>query len=335
MKSGSIPGYEVLTAVQASLETRKLIIGEVGLCRFCRRRTKTRFRTKAHTFPEALGNKWVFSRDECPECNELFGSYETELAASVGPVLTTSGIKGKKNKVRQTGMTGAPVTIRRTRINDQPRLSYQLNLNDRAAGTTLEFYGDRSMQLTVPCSEERFRPRLAYKALAKMGFALLPPEEWQHFEGLRIWLQKLDDREPFRFLEVGLSCVSPGNAPPLVAAALLRRLHAHERRPYMLFLFCAGSLCWQIDLMPDALDDHLGCIPFGVLNIRWRNILSDGAGEDLVFDYGAPASMDWSGPNLVCTPIRSIENGFNDLTGEASIVPKFRRMHPGDHSEEN
>ena len=52
------------------------------------------------------------SRDECDACNARFGAFDDALAKSLGAVLTLGGTPGKGDKVRQTGRTGDPASIR-------------------------------------------------------------------------------------------------------------------------------------------------------------------------------------------------------------------------------
>lgn len=61
--------YEFLCEVKGSIGGGHICIGDKGACRFCGTRESSRFRKLAHTMPEALGNKWIFSRDECDDCN--------------------------------------------------------------------------------------------------------------------------------------------------------------------------------------------------------------------------------------------------------------------------
>ena len=95
--------YQIFRQVQAPVgENAKIIIGGGTVCRFCGNDDRRKFRTKAHTFPEALGNKWVFSDDECDDYNARFSVYEDALIKAVGPLLTLGGTRGKRG-VRQTG----------------------------------------------------------------------------------------------------------------------------------------------------------------------------------------------------------------------------------------
>src|ERR1700738_3950089 len=94
--------YTLLAEVKGSIGGNAVHLGSRGKCRYCSATGTGRFRTKAHAFPEALGNKWVISRDECDTCNQLFSKYDDAIAKAVGPFLTLGGVKGKSNKVRQT-----------------------------------------------------------------------------------------------------------------------------------------------------------------------------------------------------------------------------------------
>ena len=65
-------------------------LGEARKCRFCGTFEASDFgkRTNAHTSPEGLGNKTLFSLDECSACNAKFSRYEDALCKAVGPYLT-------------------------------------------------------------------------------------------------------------------------------------------------------------------------------------------------------------------------------------------------------
>ncbi len=99
--------YEILTKVYALPEGDKSHIGTKGVCRYCGEARPELFRKEAHTFSDFLGNKKVISLDECDRCNAIFSRYESALAEIVRPYLTIGGVKGKGNKIPQTGRTRA------------------------------------------------------------------------------------------------------------------------------------------------------------------------------------------------------------------------------------
>ncbi|MBW8728990.1 MAG: hypothetical protein JF625_28060 [Inquilinus limosus] len=316
--------YEILRQVKACIGDRRVRIGHKGRCRFCGRSRETTFRKLAHTFPEALGNKWVISLDECDDCNEKFSLYENALADSMAPLLTLGGVKGKANKVRQTGRSEGSSVLRRENGVDRPRISVAINGGDfkDAFGfnpSTGEF------RLNMPIAGIPFRPRHAFKALCKMAIALLPEADLAQFASLRSWILDPKDSVDFPFLDVGISMASIGNAPPFAIGTLLRRTDRSNPIPYMLFLFCAGSICLQIDLMSDGLDDHVPPIQMGAVNIRWGTIIADDTGcEAIKIDYGTPIHLNWSSLTTQPQPIESVILDFDPRTTQGRFTPVLR-----------
>jgi len=148
--------------------------------------------------------------DECDACNDLFSIYEDSLAKAVSPLLTVGGTLGKGNKVRQTGRSAGAATVRHSRQTDgKRRLSFFAKVEDAAKiGTMNPVTG--CLELVMPIAGVPFTPRLAYKALVKMGLAILPIDELQQFQQLLGWITKPDHDVKFARLNVGLSFGSVG-----------------------------------------------------------------------------------------------------------------------------
>src|SRR5690606_5433846 len=178
------------------------------------------------------------------------------------------------------------------------------------------------IRMKLPIAETAFRPRLAYKAIAKMGLALLPDEELDNYQRLRAWVLAAAERSLFRSLNVTLSFASISNSPHLVCSTLLRRIDPRAAIPHIVFVFCAGSVCIQIGLMPDRFDGHLS--QSTVINIKWRSIVKGPDGQSLLFDYGHPVHRDWSSHDPETQPVEYFWLEFNPRTCEGSITPVFR-----------
>ena len=105
----------------------KRFIGTRFNCRFCGECDKKLFGQKmnAHTFPEALGNKLLFSLDECKSCNNYFSIYEDSLCKAAGPFLTLGGVKGKKG-FRQTGRSDSGLYMKHQVEEGKRRLSFRI-----------------------------------------------------------------------------------------------------------------------------------------------------------------------------------------------------------------
>jgi hypothetical protein len=136
----------------------------------------------------------------------------------------------------------------------------------------------------------------------------------------------IDDVEEFPCLDVAISFGAIGNAPPLGDASVLRRTDPQDMVPYMLFILCAGSVCFQIDLMSDHLDDHIPAHPMGSINIRQSIMVDPEDGrEPIHIDYGTPVHQNWSTSEIVRQPIESINLDFDPATSAGRFTPVFRK----------
>ena len=313
--------YEILVQVKASDGEQRQTLGIRGCCRYCGCVDPKKFKMKAHTFPEALGNKWVVSLDECDECNSKFSVYEDALTKAVGPFLTLGGIKGKKG-VRQTGRTQGDSYIRHGYEDGKRQLSVR-SQGGRAGGIGRD-PASGLVRVTIPVTGDKFVPLLAYRALCKMGLALMPDEELKNFKKLTRWIGDTGDGREITPLEVGASFASVGNAPPVVAGTLLRRRDPSDAVPYMMFIFCAGSICLQIRLRPDGIDDDLPAT--GRLGIRWSINLAKPEGGWLKIDYGEAVQLDWSESAMILQPVEAFFLDFDPQTTHGSLMPIMRKQ---------
>lgn len=318
--------YRILSIVQGSPGTPKVALGKKGLCRFCGETDLKRFRKIAHTFPEALGNKWITSLDECDICNHLFSPYEDAIAKAVSPILTVGGTLGKGNKVRQTGRSAGNSVINHSRRTDGKRhLSFFTKVDDlKRFGTANLTTG--CLQLDMPIAGVPFVPRLAYKALVKMGLSILPVEELQNFQGLLDWIRHPEREVNFARLNVGLSFGSIGNAPPLAVGAAVKRTDIDSNWPYMFFFFCAGSVCFQIDLKSDRFDGEWPPLGPKSISLKWTNVLADNEGNNGIrIEYGEPIQFDWSSSTSKPQPVEKLILIFDPRTQHGSMTPIMRQ----------
>lgn len=205
--------YEILAKVYALPEGDKSYIGTKGLCRFCGEARPELFRMEAHTFPEFLGNKKILSLDECDGCNSIFSKYESALAESLQPYHTIGGIKGKGNKIPQTGRTTGRTIIRRS--EGKPSRISVVQSTERFEDYLSVDPVNQKIKLAVPVAKARFIPRHAYKALSKMGVAILPEDELDKYCKLLAWLRDPDDQKDIPCLEVVNSYAQIANPAPL------------------------------------------------------------------------------------------------------------------------
>lgn len=324
LASGNIADlYEPIVHVQAGHGSKKKYLGDRHQCQFCGESNPRKFRTDAHLFPAALGNKWIFSLAECDSCNQLFSSYEDALTKAISPLLVVGGVPGRKQKQsRQIGRSGSGSLILHQRGENGRELHFRSQLGEDASVVGIRpFTGELILHVPVPLYP--FIPRSAYKALTRMAYALLPASERPHYEMTRAWLQQPDDAEPFHLLEVGLSFGSIGNSPPIVAGTLFRRRDNTLAVSHMIFVFVCGSACFQIELLPDSLDDHLPPVPMGKTSIEYAAELGPSADSHRI-QYGKPVSLNWASRVGQPQSFASLELALNPTTGMGTLTPILR-----------
>lgn len=313
--------YEIIAQELVEPKAEKRFIGTRARCRFCGVEDQSAFgrRTNAHTFPEALGNKILFSLDECKSCNGKFSIYEDSLCKAIGPFLTLGGVKGKK-RIRQTGRSNSNCVIRHSDQDDRRYLQMRTQgPTDNVLGTVP---GTDVIQLRMPVQGDKFIPLYAYKALAKIGISLLPEDELHRFRGIIECLQIKDTAPASRIPRVGFSYSYVGNAPPALAGRLVRRKAEKAQVPYMIAIFLAGSVCFQIWLRSDDKDEH---VPKDVkLGIRWTSQLPKPEGGFLPIEYSDPLQFDWYSVEPQLQPFEAFNLKFNTISTEGVLEPILR-----------
>lgn len=310
--------YDVILQELVEPGGAKRFLGDRTRCRYCGATDAIAFgkATNAHALPVALGNRTLFALDECKACNDRFSIYEDALCKVAGPFLTLGGVRGRKG-VRQTGQTGSKSTVRHNVVAGKRQLSVASH------GEASELVGvDRttgSLKLTMPVEGDIFVPRYAYKALVKIALSMLPPEELPGFGKAIASLAELDAKPHSGALQVGFSYAYVGNSPPALAGTLLRRRDHQSDVPYMIFVLMAGSVCFQIWMRSDELDDHVPEI--GRLGVRFTAQLPKPEGGYLPIQFSDPLQFDWSDLVPRSQPFAAFELTFNPKTTEGILRP--------------
>lgn len=310
--------YDLITQELVGPSNSKRYLGERICCRYCGATDPRLFgkRTNAHTLPAALGNRVLFSLDECKACNDKFSHYEDALCKAVGPFLTLGGVRGRSG-VRNTGKSGSKSTIRHAVIDEKRHLSVAYESEaDKLIGVDKE---SGLISLTMPVDGDVFVPRHAYKALTKIGLSMLPAEELPKFTSAIASLQNLDAEPHGGPMQVGFSHAYVGNAPPVLAGTLLRRQAAQVEAPYMIFFLMAGSVCLQIWLRSDNLDAQV--TESIRLGYRFVAQLPKPEGGYLPIEFSDPIQFDWSDLEPKRQPFAAFELRFNPQTSFGSITP--------------
>jgi len=313
--------YDIIAQKLVSPNSTQRFLGERTRCRYCGATDPKIFgrRTNAHALPAALGNRTLFSLDECKSCNEKFSVYEGALCNAIGPFLTLGGVQGRSG-VRQTGRSASKSRIRHSISDGKRRLSVATEGNVDELFRLDEVTG--LVSLTMPVQGDSFVPLYAYKALMKIGLSMLPADELSKFQDAISSLKCPEVKPHDGPLLVGFSYAYVGNALPALAGTLIRRRNPRDRAPYMIFLLAAGSVCFQIWLHSDDMDANVPKVER--LGIRFVAQLLKPEGGYLPITYADPLQFEWSDLTPSLQPFEAFELKFNPRTTEGTIEPKHR-----------
>ena len=322
-------------ALETAIPGSKLrFLGDRTQCRYCRTKDTNAFgkRKNAHAFPAALGNRVLFSLDECKACNAKFSNYEDSLCKAIGPLLTIGGVKGS-SRVRNTGRTGSKSTIRHAMNCGKKQLSIYVNLvGSKWEGSMNGLIGYDSatglLRLVMPIEGDHFVPLHAYKALVKIGVSLLPTTKLPKFSEVISSLSELNDMPHAGHSIVGLSYAYAGNSFPMCSGILLRRKDIRAHAPYMIFLLLAGPVCCQICLRSDDLDEHVPDNSHLALRFTAQIPMTDDSYFPI--EYCTPLAFNWADLTPILQPFKEIEWNFNPKTAEGFLKPIPRDHSPPD-----
>jgi hypothetical protein len=206
---------------------KRHFVGEVGQCRYCGGgEPEVKFSKVAHSLPELIGNKLLFSRDECNTCNEYFDKHlENHLANFLGISRTTARVDSKKgtpkfksNSGERVEMIGNSLVILETQDS---------NLTALDEGTGL---------LTINTETKPYIPEQVYKCFVKMALSIMPEAELKGYKQCIEWIRL--NKRPAKFnssaLKISRTFV-PGHRPfPAIWIKLFKRTGDKKTYPHMI-----------------------------------------------------------------------------------------------------
>ena len=212
-------------------------LGQV--CRFCDKRSpEVSFRLEAHSIPEALGNKTLFSAYECDICNKRFGDgIENDLGNWSKPIRALTRIRGKKRMLTlKKGSSGG------WRIDASPdRLDIKAYEGDGIVAVD-----EVAKTVTFRLTRDPYTPVAVLKAFVKVGLTILPEEEVRHFQHAIRWIYENDHTKSQWKFPV-LYTFQPGPLPnDLLVAFILRRKPDVENVPYAFLILSYGNEVFQV-----------------------------------------------------------------------------------------
>ena len=213
-----------------------------GHCRFCgREEPNVTFRNDAHAIPECLGNRTLFTRFECDDCNQLFGQgIENDFGNWSLPMRTVSCIKGKKGyPTIKLDLAG------RWRIQANAARALNITGDDNPSFTADEV--NKQVHMKLPRGP--YTPIAVAKALVRMGLTIMPDTEMADFKDALAWIRDSNHASEMLPVHPIFQTFVPGPLPNnFVALLAWRRKHDGLEVPYASFLLTYANEVIQVFL---------------------------------------------------------------------------------------
>ncbi|WP_314338965.1 HNH endonuclease [Acinetobacter guillouiae] len=163
---------------------------EKKYCIFClRKRPLATFEDNSHVIPYSLGNEFLFHKQECIDCNKIFGdTIESELASFITKYRIINGAKNRNKK--------NPGFLKYQNKNQNAFLKMnqennRYNLEVSGKNTTDVFQEIENDKISL-IFETKYRDSDVYKALMKSIYGVIPAENRKDFTLLRKWINTED-----------------------------------------------------------------------------------------------------------------------------------------------
>ncbi|MUG28057.1 HNH endonuclease [Aeromonas salmonicida] len=228
---------------------QKIKTGEKGKCRYCgQKEGSVQFQKIAHSFPELIGNKFLFSLDECDECNEFFDkNLENHLANYLGIFRTTHKVNGKNGVPKFKGSNGERIE----------NIDNNIVIIEPEDSNALESLTEENI-LSISVEKSTYIPIQVYKCFVKMALSILPETELSKFKDTIDWV-RFDIRPKqydTSFLKIYRTFIT--GIPPLdnIRCMLFKRKSPSESLPYIFCIIQFKFYTYQF-ILPFSKKDRL------------------------------------------------------------------------------
>lgn len=167
-------------------------IGELDVkqrtCRFCGRSLSdgASFNNISHAISESLGNKNIFTLEECDECNQEFSKLEQHITNFLGIMLYTYSIEGKKSRKNPSGLRKLETPEYGFAEKAGVKTIHIKNKDSQNLYDNLVNNGKLSIQ--TPLKFDKFIPLNVYKSFCKFALCMFDSADLPHFANLVSWV---------------------------------------------------------------------------------------------------------------------------------------------------
>lgn len=227
----------------------RIYLGKKGRCRYCGKSAPdVTFKKIAHAMPELLGNKFLFSNDECDICNSYFDKHlENNLANFLGISRTTSQVHGKKGVPTTKSSGGDRVEA----INGDIVVIHAEN------SEIIKAVGEKTIMISS--SPTPYVPVNVYKCFVKIALSAMPAYALQGFSECLRWIRYNNEPAKFdpRILKMNVTMV-PGKSPfRKIWLQIYKRTGDKEKYPYMVCVISFSNYMFQFAVPFNKKDKHL------------------------------------------------------------------------------
>lgn len=238
--------YSVIEKYHLAPGDPKRYIGskEAQQCRFCGKKAgDTKFGNISHAFPALIGNKTLFSHEECNDCNHSFGRSEDHfgkfllLARTLYQIPGRTGspsFKDKNSKISYSNQNGLEITLSK---KEEDKETYKIIRDTK--------------QLITDLNSQSYIPIEVYKSLIKMAISIMPKKYLPYFIEAIQWINTQNNNVDL-LDEYAKRCYYAyaqninNNYDGKIVSYLLERKSKYNLVPYMLYVVAFAGMFFQI-----------------------------------------------------------------------------------------
>jgi len=196
-------------------ETNKIFIGDKNKkqCLFCGNEDKGQFKKDAHVLPASLGNRSVFSHEECDICNEKFGeTLEQHLANKFTLERAFSRRGGRTGTIKHKPKMQEKLTfIESSSTSETVIISKQIDSD------TILTHDNDNNEFSIDVEVPSYKPYYVAQSLARMAMFIMPDEYRATYKHIFNWLNHDAEIKQITYFEV----FYPGPGFPFIEASFL------------------------------------------------------------------------------------------------------------------
>lgn len=239
--------YSVIEKYHLAPGDPKRYIGskEAQQCRFCGKKAgDTKFGNISHAFPALIGNKTLFSHEECNDCNHRFGRSEDNFGKFLLLQRTLYQIPGR------TGSPSFKDKNSKISYSNPDGLEITLSKKEEDKGTS-EIRRD-TKQLIIDLNSQSYIPIEIYKSLIKMAISIMPKKYLTYFTEAIQWITTqnnnidlIDEYAKRCYYSYGIN-INNNDDDGKIITYLLERKSKSNLVPYMLYVVAFAGMFFQI-----------------------------------------------------------------------------------------